>query len=167
MRIPADLKQLASPAARRARRKRGRQFVKDLPRGFAKDAIDTVKGLKQSAIGIWKLTAGALIDPKDAAARWKLVGKVTKEIIKHPSILGKALVSPYVEAWKSGHPGEAVGRVVFEIVAALAVGDALSKLTHSLDRAGKLLNLAANSADDIAQAAARIGLAADEVTAHK
>jgi hypothetical protein len=167
MTLRAGLRQFASPGARASRRKKRLQFVKDVPTGFQKDAIDTAKGLKQTAFGIWKLTGGALIDPKDAAARWKLVGKVAREIIKHPSILGKALVAPYVEAWKSGHPGEAVGRALFQITAALAGGEVLAKLTHSLERAGKLLNLAVNSADDIAAAAARLGLVAEQVTADK
>jgi len=167
MRISSELKHLASPAVRAERRKQGRRFAKDIPKGFAKDAVATAQGLKHSAVGIWKLTGGALIDPKDAALRWKLVGKVAVEALKHPSVLARCMVSPYVDAWKAGHPGEAVGRVLFQVTAALAVGEGVAKLTHSLERAGKLLNLVANSADDIATTAARIGLIAEEVAAHE
>jgi hypothetical protein len=139
------------------------KFVKDFGTGFVLDAKETAVGLKDTGVGIWKMTAGALIDPEDAAHRWKLAGKVATQIIKHPMLLPKALVHPFVESWQAGHPGDAVGRLAFEIATTLAVGEVMHKFAGSLSQAGNFINFAANSSDDIARAASRLGFVAEQV----
>src|SRR5262245_57770747 len=128
MKISAKLAALAGRRARGKRMKRARRFAADVAKGFVKDAMDTARGLKDVAVGVWKLTAGALIDPRDAAQRWRLVGHVAKAVLKNPMLLPKAVLHPYVEAWKAGHPGEIAGRLLFEVTTMLAVGETMSKL---------------------------------------
>jgi hypothetical protein len=161
------------PAVRREREKqkprvsRGQQFVRDVRDGFINDAKETAVGLKDAGVGIWKMTGGAALDPKEAQRLWKLTGQVAVAAVKHPTLIPKALVAPYVEAFKSGHPGDAVGRAAFEILAALTVSEVMAHFSTSLSHAGHIINAAANSADDIARATARLGFVAEEVGAHE
>jgi hypothetical protein len=163
----------AKAAIRRAREhqkprvERGQKFVKEVRDGFVNDAKETAVGLKDATVGLWKMTGGATYDPHEAARLWGLAGQVAKAAVKHPTLIPKALVAPYVDAWKAGHVGDIVGRAAFEIGAALAVSGAMAQFSSSLSGAGHIINAAANSADDIARAASRLGFVAEEVAAHE
>jgi hypothetical protein len=146
---------------------RGQEFVRDVRDGFIHDAKETAVGLKDAGVGVWKMTGGAAFDPKEAARLWKMAGQVAVAAVKHPTLIPKALVAPYVDAFKSGHPGDAVGRAAFEILAALSVSEVMAQFSTSLAGAGHIINAAANSADDIARATARLGFIAEEVGAHE
>ncbi|PKO22889.1 MAG: hypothetical protein CVU38_06915, partial [Chloroflexi bacterium HGW-Chloroflexi-1] len=71
--------------------------------------------------------------------------------ITHPGELWDALTQPYVEAWESGHPWQAIGRGTVAIVTTV-LG------TKGADKVAKVLK-GATIADDVA----RVGSVADDV----
>src|SRR4030067_467024 len=71
--------------------------------------------------------------------------------ITHPGELWEAFKQPYVEAWESGHPGQAIGRGVM-FVGSILLG------TKGADKAAKAARAAQVTAD-AAEAGSRLGSA--------
>jgi WXG100 family type VII secretion target len=93
--------------------------------------------------------------------------------VTHPGDLWDALKKPYVEAWESGHPGQAIGRGILA-VGSMLVGageaGAAGKAAAVAGRAGELAEgaAAAGRAGELAEAARLAGRAselADEAAA--
>jgi hypothetical protein len=139
------------------------RFGRDVAHGFEANAVETAVGLKDAAVGLWKMTGGAVIDRREAARLWKQLLEIARAIVRHPALLPKAIVQPYVKAWKAGHPGDAVGRAAFDIASSLAIGGAMSQLSSALSAASPALNFVANTADDVARVAARLSLAVEDL----
>jgi hypothetical protein len=81
--------------------------------------------------------------------------------ITHPGELWEAFKQPYVEAWESGHPGQAIGRGVM-FVGSILLG------TKGADKAAKAAKAAraARVGADAAEAGSRLGsalAAADDI----
>jgi WXG100 family type VII secretion target len=111
--------------------------------------------LKDMATGLW----GLVTDPVGAATGlW--YG------ITHPGELWNAIKQPYVEAWESGHPWEAIGRGTVAVVTTVlgtkgadkvakllkgtAVVDDVARAGSAMDDAARMAELAGKSADEIA-----------------
>ncbi|NET61841.1 MAG: hypothetical protein F6K47_38710 [Symploca sp. SIO2E6] len=52
----------------------------------------------------------------------------TQAIVDDPALIWEGIKQPYVEAWESGRPGEAIGRGTLEVVSSLVGTKGLDKL---------------------------------------
>ncbi|MFZ2488788.1 MAG: hypothetical protein WAZ19_11755, partial [Anaerolineae bacterium] len=121
--------------------------------GFWSGVGDFFKGagaeLKDMVTGVWNMVT----DPVGTA-------KGLWYGITHPGELWDAIKQPYVEAWESGHPWEAIGRGTVAVVTTV-LG------TKGADKVAKVLK-GATVADDVARVAtvaddvARAGSVADD-----
>ena len=112
--------------------------------GFWGGIGDFFKGagaeLKDMVTGLWNMVTDPI-----GTAKGLWFG------ITHPGELWDAIKQPYVEAWESGHPWEAIGRGTVAVVTTL-LG------TKGADKVAKLLK-GATVVDDVA----RVGTVADDV----
>lgn len=131
------------------------EHARDFGVGIKEAALDTGQGLKDMAVGAWKMTAGFAYDREEAKATWGRFTSVVSGIVQNPKALLKALAEPYQEAWKEGRPMEAIGRGTFEAAAVLLTTKGLDKVS-ALAKGAKAAGLASGAAHSAAQVAGRM-----------
>ena len=102
--------------------------AKDFGAGVKVAAIDTAVGLKDMAVGAWKMTGGFLYDQQEARATWRRTSTMVKGIAENPRALLQAMAEPYKEAWREGRPMEAIGRGTLEAAAVMLTTKGLDKV---------------------------------------
>jgi hypothetical protein len=95
---------------------------------------ETVKSLAQNP------AVQSLANPVLAAQNFASRPRETTQAFKN---LGTGIAQPYVEAWKSGRPGEAVGRGFFDIASVFLPGGAVAKV----GKGGQVAAVAAKTAE--------------------
>ncbi len=124
----------------------------DMRVGVVKGARDAVVGVKDLAVGAFRLSpVGRVIDPEQWEKSRHTLQQTVSTIADDPGVLWDAIKDPYVKAVDEGRPGEAVGRAVFEVITALAGTKGADKLAK-----GSKLGTAASKADDVATVASKI-----------
>lgn len=125
--------------------------------GLIGDGVDVVigvgKGLGDTVSGLWSLGTGVLgfgwdvlTNQEKAMETLSNVGNTITTIVQKPYLLWDAIKQPFVEDWNRGHPGQAIGRGIFEVASTFVGGGAIAKVLKGADKAadaGKLTNLAA------------------------
>ncbi len=97
--------------------------------GFFGGAADQV-GHMASGIGTllhggWNLTAGWVVNPEAAKATLNHAEAIADAIWQDPKAVVRAVAAPYVDDWRAGHYGSAIGRGVVDVVPLLlGVGEA-------------------------------------------
>ncbi|MGB1014606.1 MAG: RHS repeat-associated core domain-containing protein, partial [Nannocystaceae bacterium] len=129
------------------------EFDYDVRVGVVKGARDTVVGLKDLAVGAFRLSpVGRVIDREQWERSSRTLRETVSTIADDPGVLWDAVKEPYVKAIDEGRPGEAVGRGVFEIVTALVGTKGADKLAKGSKVGAAADDVAAivNKIDDVA-----------------
>jgi Bacterial toxin 5 len=137
------------------------EITKDFGIGVGKGAWDAGEGtyiLMKEGIE-YKIDTYA--NPEKAEQTRENFGRNAKYLSHNPSQVWNAFIDPSVKAWKGGHPGEAVGRIFFDVGtmvipggAALKAGKAGEIATEIASTTAKLNKLtptvkAVNKADNV------------------
>lgn len=104
------------------------QFAKDLFVGAGESIKDTITG-----------TVSMVMHPIQTI---KGIGYA----ITHPSLLVQAFVDPYMEAVKSGHPGQAIGRGIVDIGSMFLGPEDVCNAVKNLSKGNRSVQAAADAA---------------------
>ncbi len=91
---------------------------------------------------LWDMGAGLVSLVTNPIGILKGLGQA----VMHPGQLLDALVKPFVEDWKSGHPGRAIGRGII-FVGSFFIGAGEAKAAASAGKAGEAMSAAAKIAE--------------------
>ncbi|HAZ48542.1 MAG TPA: hypothetical protein DDW76_34735 [Cyanobacteria bacterium UBA11369] len=115
----------------------------DVVIGFGKGIVDTAKGLWSLGTGVLGFGWDLLTNQEKAMETLSNLGNTITTIVQKPGLLWDAFKQPFVEDWNKGHPGQAIGRGVFEVASIFVGGGAIAKVLKGADKAadaGKLVN---------------------------
>ncbi len=122
-------------------------FTGDLAIGVGKGAKDTVVGLKDLAVGAYRVSViGMLIDREQWEKSNQNLESTVTTIIDEPGVVWDAIKDPYVKAWEEGRPGEAVGRGLFEVISIVAGTKGVDKVAK-----GSKLGSVLTKADEVGE----------------
>jgi hypothetical protein len=133
-------------------------YQKDVSIGFVKGAWDAGKGLysvgTNPAFNVNTMAFGMITNPTETIQKVQNTWKGVASLASNPAVqsiaslplavynsstrpeetnqafkdLGSAFAKPYVDDWKSGHPGQSVGRGIFDVGSFFVPGGAVTKV---------------------------------------
>ena len=128
--------------------------------GLAGGGADFAKGLWGMGTGLYNSSIRGIYDQQGFDQQWSANAALGSFVWNHPGEFGSGVyhgfVDPYAEAIRSGHPGKAFGRGIFDI-ASIVVG------TKGLDKLSKLSKVG-EAASVVATPTGRVYSVAYEMT---
>jgi hypothetical protein len=154
-------------------------FQQDFAVGVLKGAWDVVQETGALARGVYDLSLNPNREVREQTAQ--SVGDSLRSLAQNPAVqslanpilavqnftsrprettkafkdLGTGFAQPYVDAWRSGHPGEAVGRGTFDLFSMFVPGGAIIKPVRAIRPVATAANVA-DEAGDLTRVTGRI-----------